>query len=427
MFERLYRRRLEADLARWQTEGVITAAVGNSIRNSLPPISASINIAVVVGITGGLLIAAAFLAFVAANWSEIARPLRFCILLVGIGGAHGIGSWFARTDRPVLADLAVAVGTIIYGAAIALVGQMYHLGDDFAGGMLLWSIGALAAAALTQSRGALAVALVAGSIWSGWRVFEASDIPHLPFAALWLFAVGLALTWQSRVADHLVAAAALVWWIIADIGRVFAGGPYDASPLSIITGAGAAVMLGTGLVLAESHWDTIRKLGDTLSTYGAFALAGAAAVTAIGSHNYKLMTEGGPSWAVGCAAVGALLVFIAAAIGRRPGPALAGIAVGFAVVAAAGFVPQTAGSEPWLAYALELIAMLCLVVSGMLDEVRPRVVAGWIGLAAVVAAITWGVKGSLLRRSVFLATAGAAAVGLAFLLGRLLPSEGTKS
>ena len=58
-------------------------------------------------------------------------------------------------DRPILADLCASVGAIIFGAGIALVGQMYHLGGDFAGGMLLWAIGALAAAALTGSRGAL--------------------------------------------------------------------------------------------------------------------------------------------------------------------------------------------------------------------------------------------------------------------------------
>jgi hypothetical protein len=63
------------------------------------------------------------------------------------------------------------------------------------------------------------------------------------------------------------------------------------------------------------------------------------------------------------------------------------------------------------------------VVSGMLDEVRPRVVAGWIGLASMIAAITWAVRGSLLRRAFFLAIAGLVAVGLAALLGRLLPKE----
>jgi hypothetical protein len=59
---------------------------------------------------------------------------------------------FARMGRAILADLGASVGAIIFGAAIALVGQMYHLSDDFAAGMLLWAAGALAAAALTGRR-----------------------------------------------------------------------------------------------------------------------------------------------------------------------------------------------------------------------------------------------------------------------------------
>jgi len=50
-------------------------------------------------------------------------------------------------------------------------------------------------------------------------------------------------------------------------------------------------------------------------------------------------------------------------------------------------------------------------------------VAGWIGLAATIAAITWAVKGSLLGRAAFLAAAGIVAIGLASVLGRLVPKE----
>jgi uncharacterized membrane protein len=124
MFERTYRHRLEADVARWQAEGVITPAIGEAIRNALPPLGAGLNIPVVIAIAGGLLIAAAFLAFVASNWTEIPRILRFAMLLTGIAVAHGAGAGFARTGRPLLADLCASVGAIIFGAAIALVGQM---------------------------------------------------------------------------------------------------------------------------------------------------------------------------------------------------------------------------------------------------------------------------------------------------------------
>ena len=134
-------------------------------------------------IVGGLLIAAAFLAFIAANWTAIARPLRFAILLAGIVGAYGVGARCSTAPSATISPTSsVGVGSIIFGAAIALVGQMYHLGDDFAGGMLLWASGALAAAALTGSRSALAVALAAGCIWSGMRVVEMSDV-HPQFVA----------------------------------------------------------------------------------------------------------------------------------------------------------------------------------------------------------------------------------------------------
>jgi uncharacterized membrane protein len=65
--------------------------------------------------------------------------------------------------------------------------------------------------------------------------------------------------------------------------------------------------------------------------------------------------------------------------------------------------------------------MLCVVVSAMHDTARPRIVAGWLGIAGVIAAITWTVKGSLLHRSVFLAAAGAVAVVLALMLNRFVP------
>jgi uncharacterized membrane protein len=418
MFDRTYRQRLEADLARWEADGVVAPAAVAAIRNALPPLAPGINIAVVVGIVGGLLIAAAFLAFVAAHWTELARLMRFAILGAGIIGANGLGAWFARTGRSVLADLCASVGAIIFGAGIALVGQMYHLGEDFAGGMLLWAVGALAAAVLTGARGALAVALVAATLWSTMRVYETHDAPHLPFVAFWLVAGGLALVWNSRVAAHLVALAALPWWMASAL-QLDAG---DLEPLFMLAD-GAALLLGAGFALAALPWPRATSAGTVLSIYGAFSLAGVAALEVAISNDAFHLNAGLaslPPWASACGVAGAILAFGAAAVKRRAGAAFAGGAIALVLVAAAAWPTQRTG-EPWLAYAIELCAMLCLVVSGMLESSRPRIVAGWIGIAGVIAAITWAVKGSLLGRSAFLAGAGALAVVLALALNRLLP------
>lgn len=422
MFDKTYRQRLEADLAQWEADGVIAPAAALSIRNALPPLAPGINIAVVVGIVGGLLIAAAFLAFVAAHWTEIARLLRFAILLAGMVVAGGLGAWFAATGRSVLADLCASIGAIIFGAGIALVGQMYHLGDDFAGGMLLWSIGAFATALLTGSRGALAVGLVAACIWSCMRIHDAPDVLHLPFVMVWLIAAGLALAWNSRVAAHLVALAVLPWWIATSIRFDF-----DGAQPSFVLANGAAQLFGAGLAIAAAPSPRTLRLGSVLSIYGAFALAVVAflEVTTVDDlFRFSTRTESAqPLWAILCGAAGVILALASAALTRRAGEVLAGCSIGL-VLLAAPIWPASAAGEPWFAYAALLCAMLCLVVSGMLDDVRPRIVAGWLGIAGVVAGITWAVKGSLLRRSAFLAAAGIVAVVFATALNRALPRAG---
>jgi len=418
MFDRAYRQRLEADLARWEADGVITPAALAAIRRALPPLAPDINIPVVVAIVGGLLIAAAFLAFVAAHWTEFARLSRFAILVAGIVSANGLGAWFARAGRSVLADLCASIGSIIFGAGIVLVGQMYHLGEEFAGGMLLWAGGAFAAAALTNSRGALAVGLAAGSVWSAMRVFDTHDVPHLPFVALWLIAAGLALAWNSRTAAHLVALAALPWWIVAALEP-----DLDHFQPSFVLADGAALLFGGGLALAAAPWPRAVCVGAVLSTYGAFSLAGVAILEVATTYDLFGIHAGAasqPLWAISCGVAGAIFALAAAAMTRRAGVAFAGSAIGLVLVAAVAWTPTRRG-EPWLAYAVELCAMVCLVISGMIDAARPRIVAGWLGIAGVIAAITWAVKGSLLHRSAFLAAAGAVTGALALVLNRLLP------
>jgi hypothetical protein len=160
-----------------------------------------------------------------------------------------------------------------------------------------------------------------------------------------------------------------------------------------------------------------------LSAYGAISLAVAAILEVVTANDFfhsRSLAIGQPAWATACGVAGAMLAFVAAAMTRRAGPAFAGGATALVLLAAATWTAPQAG-EPWLAYALELCAMLCLVVSGMLDAARSRIVAGWLGIAGVIAGITWAVKGSLLRRSAFLAIAGGAAVVLSTVLGRLLP------
>jgi uncharacterized membrane protein len=412
MFERHYRRRLDADLLQWQANGTISPAAGDAIRQTLGPMPGAIGVATMVGIAGGLLIAAAFLAFVAANWSAIPRFVRLGMLLGGIAGAHGLGAWFARRDQPYLADTAVAVGAIVFGASIALVGQMYHLAGDFAAAMLVWALGALAAAVLIGSRGALAVALVTACLWSGARAFPFEDMPHLPFVPFWLVAAALALLWNSAPARHLVALAALVWW--AETGT-------DAKNPAFVWAAGTALVLGGGLLAHTRGSEQVRALGEAGEIYAAFAMTVVLTVAVADLSRPSVILP----WLIACGVLGVVLAAAASTLVRRPSLVLQTASIALMLLAAASSRQDFAGSE-WLTDAAAIAAPLCLIISGMLDDTRARIAAGWIGLAVVIAAITWTVRASLLGRSLFLALAGGAAIVLALALGRLLPRESSR-
>jgi hypothetical protein len=223
------------------------------------------------------------------------------------------------------------------------------------------------------------------------------------------------------VAAHLVALAALPWWIATAAAAALQIGP-SVEPFFILA-AGAALLAGGGLALAAAPSPRAVCLGEVLSIYGTFSLAAVAALDVATAADDFFGVHGAasqPLWAILCGVAGVGLAAAAGAITKRPGAAFAAGAIGLVLVAALGWTTDRAG-EPWLAYALSLCAMLCLVVSGMLDESRPRIVAGWLGMAGVIAGITWAVKGSLLRRSAFLAAAGIVTVVLATLLNRLLP------
>lgn len=415
MWDRSYRSRLQADLLRWEAAGVITASTGEAIRGELSKVQQRLTISVVLAIAGGMLIAASFLAFVAANWSAIERPVRFGVLVAGIAFAYGAGVWFARSERNTLADLAAGVGSIIFGASIALVGQMYHLGDDFSSGLLLWAAGALVASAMTGSRAALAVALVVGCLWNGSRLFETFDI-YLPFIGFWTLAALLSVLWNSLAARHLVAAAAIAGW--ASWALVAGWGAHG--PPFFAFCAGISLLLGGGLFVASWGPDGLRLLGATCSHYAVLAF-----VIALTAGQY--LPERGPTWLPGwciaLAAVAVALALIASVIKRSPGPVFVAVAIASGLSDLSFWARDLASEWLWLGYALALISALCIVISGMSADDRPHTAAGWIGLAGIVSVITWGATGSLLYRAAFLAIAGLIAIALASLFERAIRKE----
>ena len=165
MFDWTYKKRLKDDLETWVEKGWVSSKGAAAIlkeqeqddgRSKLPMALAGI---------GMICVALALFAFIAANWGAIPKSVK----LVGIAGlvlaSHGLAAFAASRARKGLADLATGFATLVFVGGMALVGQIFHLPSDWAGGAFLVCLGGLAAAWLTGSRASLVVAAAAAITW----------------------------------------------------------------------------------------------------------------------------------------------------------------------------------------------------------------------------------------------------------------------
>ncbi|WP_332682308.1 DUF2157 domain-containing protein [Bosea sp. (in: a-proteobacteria)] len=412
-----YRKRLDADLIRWVGEGLVSAESATAIRRSLGQ-EGGFRLPALLGLFGGLLIASSVSAFVAANWEEMPRLVKLGLILVALAISLGVAARLESRGSTGGADAAATCGVLIFAAGVALVGQMYHLPTDWPGGALLIAVGALIAAFLLRSNGALVIAIVAICAWTGGRWDESDGEVHLGFWLAFLPALWLAATRQNRLVHHVAVLAALLWFASLPGNASFMRFDYGLlayglalSVLFVTLGAWALDRGGPGLLTACLPWgliglilslnvELIRILDAHQArpgtaiwlNYFAYALA-IPALTGLG----LLGRERHFVWPLSLALLLSLLVpvfFWSGGAVSLPGK----VAVATLILAIA----------------------IGLVVAGAGGGVRRLTIAGSALFAVAVLILLWQTIGTLLDQSLFFLAAGAILIGLASGARRLL-------
>ena len=419
MFERGYRRHLEADLVKWVAEGVISGDAAQSIRKARFGEAAASRLPAIFAMLGALMLAASVSAFVAANWQEIPRLVRLVGILALIAGCFFPALLLDRRGMPRGADAAITLATLCFGAGIALVGQMYHLPADWPAGAMLIAIGGLAAAAFTGKNGPLVIAFVAMTSWSCGR-FDAWQWREIHWSFLLLFVPGflLALGRENRLLAH-VAILALSVWLATLLVQ-----PSDVRPLTterylfnLVDGglAFSAAYIAIGLLALHRGWSAVLQallpwgswvFGMLLCLEIFFVMEKSNVVVhAVGSYGY-------PAYAAALVSLAALavlgperdkakLVIIAAC--------LAGLTVPLML---SGFAGTGIPIRVLVPIAV-LASALALITGGLLAGLGTLIVVGYAVFGASILILLWRTIGTLLNQSLFFLVAGVALVGLA--------------
>lgn len=253
------------DIDRWVQKGLIDQATANRLNAELDDSSGGFGLGGVLAIFGALLLGAAIITLVAANWDAIPRLTRVAAIIVLIWMTWLCGAWRDKAGDRIFSQVLYLIGTLAFGAGIALVGQMYHLSGDTASAALVWAAGAVIGAALMRSPIVSAASAGVGILyltaaltdnsWHGsWFLFVA------PLLALVIFALS---HWNgSRMGRH-----GAVWLLLATlVCHRFSSFSADISQLDYLFAFGGAALFVV-LSFTEDAIDRMIQFAHPLLAY----------------------------------------------------------------------------------------------------------------------------------------------------------------
>ncbi|CAH2396246.1 conserved membrane hypothetical protein [Mesorhizobium escarrei] len=295
-----------------------------------------------------LLLGAAVLIFVAANWEAIPRLARVAALFAIIFAGYVGGAVLKTRDHAAIGEAFWIVASAAFGGSIALIGQMYHLSGDEASALITWGAGTALAAVALRSNPLTVASVGIADAWlflRGFDYFRRTEFPHL-FVVMAMVLFAISFWTRSQAARHLIILSVIFYLVLLfteyETLRV-------AVPLIIVS-----ALLFAAAIFAAGPVDRILQLGGRLPLH---ALIGF--LTGLAMIQFELADSSGSNSGFGIASAVALAGIVAAIVlgGRE--------SRGLRWVAYAGF-------------AFELAIIYMVMLQSMLDT------AGFFHAAAVL-------------------------------------------
>lgn len=431
MFDLIYMRRLQGDLESWVAKGWVTTETAGMILASARQKDGRLKLPMALAGIGVICIALALAAFIAANWGAIPKAVKLIGIAIGVAGSHMTAAYAARRGKQGIADLATAFATLVFVGGLALIGQIFHLPQDWPGGAFIVCLGGLAAAWIAGSRGSLVVAAIALASWQFSRSeFGGLDAEATLFGGLLTLVILLHPVaypnWVSRWAALFLCYITFGRWLV-DLD--LSGRTGELAGVLGLAGFSACLVLG-GLALERA---VERGLTARLRKDGALLLARTAQEIGIGVLTLGVvisLTNAFDSGPVLLVSVATSLPVIVTVI---PAAVLGGLAVywsgkdlkGLLACGAAGACTLAIAlaallpGQPVLVAAISLAATIAVSAAGITARVPFWTLSGHLGLTAVVLWLLEETIGSLLGQSVFFLVAGVVLLIMALVIVRI--------
>ncbi len=233
---------LREEIARWEADGLVTPEIGAALRRRYPaPADATSWGTIVFASAGAVVVGLGVILLFAYNWDEIPKFAKLAVVFGSLAAAHGVGLWWAQRDdwRRNTGAAAGLLGTMLFGAGIWLVAQIYHIDEHYPNGFLIWALGALVMAWALDSIVQAMLAAVLLAIWGGCEMLDFDDGN---IWALVLVVAGLGpLAWRRQSAVLLAVVLAATQFLLLSSAVSFGSGAHLATT-SLAWGAGLVAL-----------------------------------------------------------------------------------------------------------------------------------------------------------------------------------------
>ena len=297
-------------------------------------------------VLGAMLVGAGVISLVAWNWESMAPAAKLAVIGMAMVACHagGLVLWRGPGRMPRLGHAVSFLGTLVFGAGVGLVAQIFHVSGVWWAGFAAFAAGALAAGVLYPSLPTLLLGAVLALGVAGPGL--AQDHPRPGLALAWALALALlGLAWRAR-----------------------------SRALAVVTAVGLGATLSGGLVGARAADFVPLALASLAAALASTPLA-AAPLAARGDAGARLTAALRPLGRLGFLAVAYVLSFEELArhvrlVGRWPPEALLAAGPAFAFAVAAGVTGHRRAEADPLARgeALLLTATVVALGAGMLLE-----------------------------------------------------------
>jgi uncharacterized membrane protein len=167
----LFRKQLKDQLPVLQTEGLISPEQNKNIhqRYQLDALAseATSQLLMVIYLIGVFLIGIGVISFVAYHWHAMSKPIKIVLIFTAMLASHisGFYLWKVNGKYQKLGHALIFLGTLIFGANIGLMAQMFHIKGQWNGLFLPWAVGAIAVAYAVESVPNMVIGVITAFIW----------------------------------------------------------------------------------------------------------------------------------------------------------------------------------------------------------------------------------------------------------------------